>query len=588
MPRAKASATTTSSAPSSQRPAQKAKDKRRKPGVGVSLSTKLVTLIIVLLAVGTASITLSIRELVSNYLMEKTDSQLLQQSELVFRNTDMLEHSSGSQSGLTSYYVKVYSNQQGVATTLVQPVFTDGVVSSPVLPNDGDLQGHRLGVPFTTDAVVSLRDVKRPPNHATLEQAEAPWRVVALTWVNKTSNGTSQDLGIVYIGLSLSDQLDTLSMLTRFCVLVGIAVVLLGGVISALVVQRTLKPLKRIEKTAAQIADGDLSQRIPEAPVNTEVGSLSRSLNKMLGRIEHSFKEQEATTEKMKQFVSDASHELRTPLAAIHGYAELYKMQRAMPDALERADDAIGHIEASSTRMTALVEDLLSLARLDEGRGVNPTQQIRMSTILNDSIDDLHALDPEREIGTGTLTVNTHNPKHPELIFHPGDFPDVTLNVDGNRLHQVVTNIVGNIHRYTPANSPVEFSLGVVSLDMSPRQMVKLAPRQGSLAKIMHKVSKDGAHDPKSTQYVVARFTDHGPGVPEDKLTKIFERFYTADPSRARQKGGTGLGMSIVLSVVQAHYGFICASRTPTGGLTYTMLLPLSQDFREQRDEHES
>lgn len=565
------------------------KDRLRKDGdrstTGVSLSTKLVTLIIVLLAVGTATITLSIRELVSNYLIAKMDSQLVQQSNLVFMNTDLLESNASSRTGLSSYYVKVYSNQQGSATTLVQPVFKDGVISSPDLPDNGDLEGHQLGVPFTTPAVVSLKDVKRPPDHAVLEQAEVPWRVVALKWVNKTSSGGSQDLGIVYIGLSLSDQMDTISTLTRFCVLVGIAVVLLGGVISALVVQRTLNPLKRIEKTAAKIADGDLSQRIEAGPANTEVGSLSRSLNKMLAQIEHSFKEQEAITDKMKQFVSDASHELRTPLAAIHGYAELYKMQRSMPDALERADDAIGHIEASSTRMTALVEDLLSLARIDEGRGVNPSQQIRLSSILNDSIDDLHALDPQREIRTGTMVLEhaDGDDNAPELQFHEGDFPDVTLMVDGTRMHQVVTNIVGNIHRYTPADSPVEFSLGVISVDIDPRHMAKLPPEEASLEKIKEHASNN-ASTQQGIQYAVARFTDHGPGVPEDKMTRIFERFYTADPSRARQKGGTGLGMSIVLSVVRAHHGFICASKTPDGGLTYTMLLPLTQDFRKASD----
>lgn len=551
---------------------------------GVSLSTKLVTLIIVLLTVGTAGITLSIRELVSNYMFAKLDAQLVQQANLVFLNTDLLESNASSRTGLSSYYVKVYSNQQGTATTLVQPVFKDGVISSPDLPNDGDLEGHRLGVPFTTSAVVSLKDVRRPPDHSILEQAEAPWRVVALTWVNKTSSGGSQDLGIVYIGLSLSDQLDTISTLTRFCVLVGIAVVLLGGVISALVVQRTLNPLKRVEKTAAKIADGDLSQRIPAGPANTEVGSLSRSLNKMLAQIEQSFKEQEAITDKMKQFVSDASHELRTPLAAIHGYAELYKMQRAMPDALDRADDAINHIEASSTRMTALVEDLLSLARIDEGRGVNPNQQIRLSSILNDSIDDLHALDPQRTIRTGTLTLDTPDDNGtPQLQFHEGDFPDVTLTVDGTRMHQVVTNIVGNIHRYTPADSPVEFSLGVMNVAMDPRRIAKLAPEESSLDSITE-LAAGGKNAHQGTQYAVARFTDHGPGVPEEKLPKIFERFYTADPSRARQKGGTGLGMSIVLSVVHAHHGFICASPTPDGGLTYTMLLPLSQDFGTERE----
>ena len=161
--------------------------------------------------------------------------------------------------------------------------------------------------------------------------------------------------------------------------------VLLGGSLSTLIIQHTMTPLKRIEKTAAKIAAGDLSQRIPSAPENTEVGSLAASLNSMLTRIESSFHEQEETTDKMKRFVSDASHELRTPLAAIHGYAELYKMQRDMPGALERADESIEHIERSSQRMTVLVEDLLSLARLDEGRGIDMTGTVKLSSLVTDA-----------------------------------------------------------------------------------------------------------------------------------------------------------------------------------------------------------
>ena len=204
--------------------------------------------------------------------------------------------------------------------------------------------------------------------------------------------------------------------------MVGIAVVLIGVILGTIVVQSTLAPLKRIEKTAAKIAAGDLSQRVPDLPENTEVGSLSMSLNAMLTRIEESFHAQEETTEKMKRFVSDASHELRTPLAAIHGYAELYKMQRDMPGALERADESIAHIEASSARMTVLVEDLLSLARLDEGRGIDITQQVKLTSVVKDAADDLHALDPNRGITCGQVVLqpgqDMNNPAR--LTFQPG------------------------------------------------------------------------------------------------------------------------------------------------------------------------
>ncbi len=381
----------------------------------------------------------------------------------------------------------------------------------------------------------------------------------------------------MFIGLSLSDQIDTANTLTRFCAMVGIAVVLIGAILGTFVVQSTLAPLKRIEKTAAKIAAGDLSQRVPDLPENTEVGSLSVSLNAMLTRIEESFHAQEETTEKMKRFVSDASHELRTPLAAIHGYAELYKMQRDMPGALERADESIEHIETSSSRMTVLVEDLLSLARLDEGRGIDITQQVKLTSVVHDAADDLHALDPERGIACGQVVLRqgTNAEHSAELAFQQGTLPDVTLTGDGSRLRQVVTNIVGNIHRYTPSDSPVEISIGVLPASISPESLSRMPANERSLRHLVEAIEV-GQSMQVGMNYAVIRFSDHGPGVPAEARSKIFERFYTADPSRARQKGGTGLGMAIAQSVVRAHHGFICASASEGTGLTLTVVLPIA------------
>ena len=185
----------------------------------------------------------------------------------------------------------------------------------------------------------------------------------------------------------------------------------------------------------------------------------------------------------MKQFVSDASHELRTPLAAIHGYAELYKMQRDMPGALERADESIEHIEASSARMTVLVEDLLSLARLDEGRGIDITQQVPLTSVVRDAADDLHALDPDRGIRCGLIAIKPGTDlEHPsDFTFQDGDMPAITLTGDASRLRQVVTNIVGNIHRYTPADSPVEISMGVLPASISPESLSRMPANERSM-----------------------------------------------------------------------------------------------------------
>lgn len=544
---------------------------------GVPLSVKLVSMIIVLLSVGAASISWAICTLVNNYMTKRTDDQLLQQASLVVNNVHELNEKANVSNSLITYYVELYDELNGQTTIMLQPVYKNDIISRPQLPEDGDLGQHQLGVPFTTPAIVDTAKATRQPDHSTLEMAHYPWRVVALQLdCRKSADGPMQHCGIIYIGLSMGNQIELVNKLTHFCATVGISVVLLGGVLSALAVQRALSPLKRIEKTAAKIADGDLSQRVPYAQHNTEMGSLARSLNSMLARIERSFRQQQRTTEKMKRFVSDASHELRTPLAAIHGYAELYRMQRQAPDALERADDSIAHIESSSARMTLLVEDLLSLARLDEGHGIDMTQHINLGAVMRDCADDLHALDPERVIRTGIVGLNAVAPAQPRLEMVPGALPDVALVADGTRLHQIVTNIVGNIHRYTPADSPVELSLGVIGLDLDAGELGEMAPDGNSLQLILEAAARFRTTR-QGTMVAVARFTDHGPGVPEESLSRIFERFYTSDPSRARQKGGTGLGMAIALSVVRAHHGFICATQSDGGGLTFTIVMPLEQ-----------
>ena len=544
----------------------------------IPLSTKLVTCIIVLLTIGTIGISFSIRTLVGNYLLQKTDTQLVNQAQMIFNSMDSLDSttSEDGRSLVNTYYVEVRDSEYKRTGTGSVPMLREGVVSEPSLPSDGSIDGVTLGEPFTTQAVVHVT-TSRVPDHAIMQAAQSPWRVVALPWSEKTKTGQVKDSGVVFIGLSLSDQIDTSNTLTRFCAMVGIAVVLIGAILGTIVVQSTLAPLKRIEKTAAKIAAGDLSQRVPDLPENTEVGSLSMSLNAMLTRIEESFHAQEETTEKMKRFVSDPSHELRTPLAAIHGYAELYKMQRDMPGALERADESIEHIEASSARMTVLVEDLLSLARLDEGRGIDITQQVKLTSVVNDAADDLHALDPDRGITCGQVVLQAGSDmEHPSrLAFQPGTMPDITLTGDASRLRQVVTNIVGNIHRYTPADSPVEVSMGVLPASISPESLSRMPSNEQSLHHLIEAIEV-GQSMQVGMNYAIVRFSDHGPGVPADARSKIFERFYTADPSRARQKGGTGLGMAIAQSVVKAHHGFICASGSDGTGLTLTVVLPVA------------
>lgn len=534
----------------------------------IPLSTRLVACTLAILTVAAFCISLSIQQLVGNYLLEKTDVQLASQAQFVYDNVDSLrmKNSNQSSAGPNNYFMQVRDTHNKIISTPLIPI-KGSVVSVPKLPADGfDSKKIVTHKPYTAPAIVKGNTNK--VDAITKKAATAPWRVLVLTWGQKNSYNSELSVsGYVYIALSLSDQIDTVSTLTRYCIMVSIAVILFGAVFSAIIIQSALRPLKRIEKTASKIASGDLSKRVPSAPENTEVGSLAASLNSMLARIERGFNEQEDMTEKMKRFVSDASHELRTPLAAIHGYAELYTMWRNMPGEQERADDSIAHIKASSERMTELVEDLLSLARFDEGRGINISQQVSLSPILSDAANDLHALDPARSVQQGYLTISdewklmscTNCDFERKLQFHVGTLPTVTLLGDGARLRQVMTNIVGNIHRYTPVDSPVEIAVGVMKASITPNELSKLPSVKESLKEFLEAAEVSQSTD-TGHKYAVIRVVDHGPGVPEESLSRIFERFYIADPSRAREKGGTGLGMAIAQSVVKAHHGFICAT----------------------------
>lgn len=578
----------------------------RSPLAAIPLSTKLVASMLILLIVGTVGVSVAICQMADDYLMKRTDSQLIRQANLGIRNATLLRQEDLSKNGLgpTDYFLQIRDNDLHIISDDLNPMQVNGVISRPRLPADGGMGSIPMGQPTTVPAYVRVPQ-QASPDRDTMKRARAPWRVVAMQWKLHNELDDSEISGVLFIGLSMSDQDEAVHDLTAFCMIISVVVVLLGGVISVLLIQSTLVPLKRIEKTAAKIAAGDLSQRIPSFPENTEVGSLAASLNAMLTRIEHSFDEQRQTTEKMKQFVSDASHELRTPLAAIHGYAELYRMQRDCPGALERADKSIQHIEDSSTRMTVLVTDLLSLARLDEGRGIDPTLAVDLTGLVRDGVDDLHALDPGRQMATGKVCLHTEDQPAPQevpvaaskglpglkgrskekitvgghlgpsvsLDIQEGPLPPVQVTGDPSRLRQVITNIVGNIHRYTPSDSPVRVGLGLVKATIAPVDLTRLEAAESSLGRLTEAIQvAENSH--VGTDYAVIRVVDHGPGVPEESRSRLFERFYTADPSRAREKGGTGLGLAIVQSIVKAHQGFICASQTPGGGLTFTIVIP--------------
>jgi two-component system OmpR family sensor kinase len=300
---------------------------------------------------------------------------------------------------------------------------------------------------------------------------------------------------------------------------------------------RGLRPLRRIEHTAAAIADGDLTRRVPVlAPPGTEIGHLAASLNTMLGQLERAFADRAASEARMRTFVSDVSHELRTPLFGIKGSAQLYRMG-ALPKRSD-VDGAMHRIDREATRLTALTEDLLLLAQLDEApAGQLDRTPMDLRTLAGDARHDLRALDPARPVSlTG-----------PGGAGPPGPAP---VDADEARLRQVVTNLVGNAVAHTPPGTPVRIGVGTVP----GRAVLEVA--------------------------------DEGPGLTAEQASRVFDRFYRADRSRTRSPGAdAGLGLSIARSLARAHGGDVELETALGGGACFRLTLPLLEEARLERRE---
>jgi len=322
---------------------------------------------------------------------------------------------------------------------------------------------------------------------------------------------------VLLVAASLHEVGGTLHRLFLIELLATLAVLGAIGGVGLWAVRIGLRPLREIETTAAAIAAGDLSRRVQRAEERTEVGRLGRSLNAMLVQIEAAFRAREQSERRLRRFVADASHELRTPLAAVRAYAELFGRGAAThPDDLERS---MSGITREAERMSVLVEDLLLLARLDEGRPLEQTP-VALDEVVVQAVDAAHVLDPDRPVEVS--------------------LEQATVVGDRDRLRQIVDNLFANVRSHTPANSPVRVSLE----------------------------RRDGR--------AVISVADSGPGLNEEQAAQVFERFYRADTSRARSSGGVGLGLSIVAAVAQAHGGEASARSAPGEGATFEISLPLA------------
>jgi len=339
------------------------------------------------------------------------------------------------------------------------------------------------------------------------------------------------DGSVLVMGLSLRDATESRRRLVTIELIVAGIALIAAALLGWLLVGVGLRPLREVERTTLAIASGgDLDHEVPGADGSTEVGRLAAAMNTMFGRIRAAFAERDAkeralaeSEARMRRFVADVSHELRTPLAAVTAYTELFERgARDRPDDLERALRGIG-IEAA--RMRELVEELLLLAHLDEGRPLE-LRRIDLVEIVVDAITAARAVSPDWPISLRVDDV-------------------VTIDGDASRLRQVMDNLLANVRTHTPAGTTTSVRVG----------------------------SRDG-----QAEIVVA---DDGPGMSAEQSARVFERFFRADPSRSRLSGGAGLGMAIIEALVAAHGGRIGVDTAPGQGVRVTILLPRHDDTEE-------
>ena len=485
-------------------------DSLRERWDGVPLRARLVGILVILLVFALTVTGWGTQHILRNYLVGKVNDQLLSSVQQVVAQAQ--RGGWGSHPGqpmVPTDYVVLVTADDGTTVYAPPPYDTDGPQPKmPVLTSaEAAAKG---GEPYT------IGSVKGP----------AKWQVVVVPY--QASDKVTQvvtEVGSIAVALPLKRVSESVTWIRQVFILIGLLITGICALLGWLAIRRAFIPLTEVEDTAAAIAAGDLSRRVPDHPESTEVGRLTSSLNGMLVQIESAFRAQEASEQRTRRFAADASHELRTPLASIRGFAELYR-QGAVSEPADVAR-TMGRIEDESRRMGSLVEDLLLLARLDEQRPAR-TDPVDLAVLAGDATHDARGLAPDRTVRLVGLTASR------------GPEPAVVIG-DDNRLRQVVGNLVGNAARHTPAGTPIEVAVGV----------------QNGVA--------------------VLEVRDHGPGLSPEHAVKVFERFYRVDSSRARsQGGGSGLGLSIVTAVAAAHGGRVGVAPTPGGGATFRVELPLA------------
>jgi two-component system OmpR family sensor kinase len=469
----------------------------------VSLRTKITGVTTLLLTMGLLVTGVGTMTMLKPALIGQLDAQIQVMSADISRVVNASDDSSGLSQAPNEYYYVVLD---ATGSRLEENWLDKSLNVRPVVPAS-------LTLSKTQELSGSVFDMMSRDSRVRYHAVAVPVKFA----------NSSESFGTVVVALATTGVDRLMATYLSIFLGFGIGVVIIGALLTRLLVTTTFSPLRRVEKTAAAIADGDFSQRLPWSTPNTEVGRVTRALNTMLGRIDRAFADRARTIDQMRRFVGDASHELRTPLVSVRGYAELYRM-----GALKNKKDvaqAMDRIEREAIRMGILVDDLLALARLDEARPLE-LADIDLVVLAADAALDARAFDPDREVTV--LTIDSA--ETPTALV---------ITAEDNKIRQVITNLMGNALRFTDPGSPLEIAVG---RDESGNGLIDVI--------------------------------DHGDGIPPQVREKIFERFWRADSSRARETGGSGLGLAIVASIVAAHEGSITVDETPGGGATFRVCLP--------------
>ncbi|QNN54557.1 sensor histidine kinase [Nocardioides mesophilus] len=482
-----------------------------------SLTSRLVLTAVLLVTVVSLLIAVATTVAIRSYLLDRLDTEVQLTSARALRDgpapaTDPDGDHEGS--GDTDVHgLPDVEPGRGQETGTVAAYLTTGAALGQVITEDGDL------APLSRAALAALRAVPADgAPHGVDLRGLGDYRVAV------TDNGSFD----VAAGLPTRDVDATIRKLVSGEVLFILAGILAAGGIALVVVRRQMRPLHQVARTAHEVAQlplatGEIGMtaRVPEPLTDerTEIGQVGSALNTLLGHVERSLDERHRSEQQVRQFVADASHELRTPLATINGYAQLSR-RSAEPDAAQLRQ-AMAKVEVEAARMSALVEDLLLLARLDAGRPLERAD-VDLTKMVLESVGDSRVMAPDHRWAL--------------------DLPDEPVVVVGDeqRLHQVLANLLANARRHTPAGTTVTV----------------------------------GAHLAADRATAVLSVLDDGPGLPADLRDSVFERFTRGDSARTRASGGAGLGLSLAKAITEAHGGRITVSSRP-GHTAFTVSLPV-------------